>query len=187
MALTQSKDLPMGTLAPSFKLLEVSSKQMLDLEKIRSPKATVIMFICNHCPYVIHIQKELLRLVYNYQSQGVSFCGISANDPIHYPDDAPEKMQEIAEKFHYPFPYLFDEDQKVAKAYGAECTPEFFVFDKNLQLRYHGRFDDSSPGKEILPSGKDLAHVLDCLLRGETKEFKTMPSMGCSIKWKAKA
>jgi len=142
------------------------------------------MFICNHCPFVIHVNTELVTLAHDYAKKGIKCIAISSNDVVNYPQDSPEKMKIHAEKEGYPFPYLFDADQSIAKAYDAACTPDFYVFDSNLELTYRGQLDDSRPGNNIPVSGKDLRHALDCLV--ETLENKTTqkPSIGCGIKWK---
>ncbi|MBF0362398.1 MAG: thioredoxin family protein [Oligoflexia bacterium] len=184
MSLTTSEDISLKTMAPDFELLDTKTKQFLKLSKLKSFKATVIMFICNHCPYVKHIQNDLVTVANIYQEKGINFIAISTNDPDEYLEDAPEMMKEIAEKLKYPFPFLFDEMQTTAKAYHAVCTPEFFVFDKDLLLVYHGRFDDSSPSKKVPVTGKDLKAVLDYILIGKPITSKQYPSIGCSIKWK---
>ncbi|MBF0298904.1 MAG: thioredoxin family protein [Oligoflexia bacterium] len=186
MSLTTSQELELKTKAPDFELLDTKTNQFLELSKLKSSKATVIMFICNHCPYVKHIQHELVTMANIYQKKGISFIAISANDPEEYIEDSPEMMKEIAEKLKYPFPFLYDEMQTTAKAYYAVCTPEFFVFDKDLLLVYHGRFDDSSPSKAVPVTGKDLKAVLDYILMEKPITFKQYPSIGCNIKWKEK-
>lgn len=183
MALTYSQPMSVGTKAPDFKLPDTVSKKIFSLDMLQSKHATVVMFICNHCPFVRHIQTELTKVAKEYQSKGVSFIAISANDAQEYPDDAPEQMQKCALALGYSFPYLYDESQEVAKSYNAMCTPEFYVFDQDLCCAYHGRFDDSTPGKNIPVTGKDLRAALDAVLSKKTV-FKQYPSMGCNIKWK---
>ncbi len=185
MALTESRMVPLGTKAPDFTLPDVISGKELSLEDLKSDKATVIMFICNHCPYVKHIQKGLVELANDYIPKGISFIAINSNDVENYPEDSLEKMKEVAERLGYPFPYLFDETQEVAKAYGAECTPDFFVFDKDLRLVYRGQMDDSRPGNGVPVTGKDLRRVLDCILEGKEVPKDQKPSIGCNIKWKS--
>ena len=142
------------------------------------------MFICNHCPFVKHIREKLVMFCRDYSAQGISFVAINANDAVNYPDDSPAKMKEAAEVYGYPFPYLYDETQDVAKAYNAACTPDLFVFDKDLKLIYRGQFDDSRPGNDSPVTGKDLASALDQVLKGGTVSPDQIPSMGCNIKWK---
>lgn len=184
MALTYSHMMPLGTQAPDFKLLNVVSGQFSSLQELKSDQATVITFICNHCPYVKHIQEALVTIANAYQAKGVHFIGINSNDAEHYPQDGPEEMKNDAERLHYPFPYLFDETQEVAKAYQAACTPDFYIFDADLKCVYRGRFDDSSPGNGIAVTGQDLKAALDCVLNGTAISAEQKPSMGCNIKWK---
>lgn len=184
MALTPSTMLPLGTQAPDFTLPDPLNQKNVSLQEVKSDVATVVMFICNHCPFVIHIQHQLVALAKHYQAQGVGFVAISANDIVNYPDDAPAKMAELAAELDFSFPYLYDESQQIAKAYHAACTPDFFVFDKNLQCVYRGRFDDSTPGKDTPVTGKELAAALDALLAGQAVSAEQHPSMGCNIKWK---
>lgn len=185
MALTESNMLPLGTLAPDFLLPDTVSGKQISLADIASiDKATVVMFLCNHCPYVVHINTELVRLANEYIAKGVHFVAISSNDAVKYPDDAPDKMHEKALELGYPFPYLYDESQAVARAYDAACTPDFYVFDKNLRLFYRGRLDESRPKNDLPLSGKDLRHALDAALAGNPAPEKQYPSAGCNIKWK---
>lgn len=183
MALTYSQPMAVGTKAPSFQLPDTISGKMLSLEDVASPKGTVVMFICNHCPYVKHINHKLAEMAKEYTAKGMSFVAISANDVANYPQDGPEHMKEHAAKMDYCFPYLYDESQQVAKSYDAQCTPEFYVFDKALQCVYHGRFDDSSPGKPNPVTGNDLRAALDATLVGKPAP-DAYPSMGCNIKWR---
>ena len=143
------------------------------------------MFICNHCPFVVHVMDELLRIGNDYRTQGVGFVAISANDVANYPDDSPAKMKELAEKEQFPFPYLYDETQEIAKAYFAACTPDFSVFDANDVCVYRGQLDDSRPGNSEPVNGKDLREVLDLLVEGKKVPTNQKPSLGCNIKWKA--
>jgi thiol-disulfide isomerase/thioredoxin len=156
----------------------------MSLEGLKSDRATVVMFICNHCPYVKHVQEELVRLAEDYRPKGVSFIAISSNDAEQYPEDGPENMKKVAQRMGYPFPYLYDETQEVAKAYKAACTPDFYVFDGDMELVYRGQLDDSRPGNAIPITGADLRGALDNLLRGQPVEEDQKPSMGCNIKWK---
>ena len=184
MAYTESNMLPLGSDAPPFYLPDTVSGNMMKLEEIADGKPTVIMFICNHCPYVVHVNKEIVRLANDYMEKGVSFVGISSNDVEHYPQDGPAEMKVHAEREHYPFPYLYDESQNVARAYDAACTPDFYVFDKDLKLVYRGRLDDSKPKNNLPSTGKDLRDALDAVLAGEPVAEKQYPSGGCNIKWK---
>lgn len=181
---TESMMLDLGTKAPAFRLPDTVTGDTFSLYEIKSETATVIMFICNHCPYVQHIQHELVSLAREYISKGVSFIAISSNDISAYPEDAPEKMQDIALSLGYPFPYLYDETQEVAKSYKAACTPDIYVFDKDLLLVYRGQFDDSRPGNNKPVTGKDLRGALDAVLSGQPVSSEQIPSIGCSIKWK---
>ncbi len=179
MAMTPSNMLPLGTTAPDFRLPDVSSGETKSLSELKSEKATLVMFICNHCPFVKHVKDQLIALAKDYEDQGVSCVAISSNDVANYPDDSPEKMKEEG----YPFPYLYDESQEVAKAYQAACTPDFYLFDGNLSLVYRGQLDDSRPGNDIPVTGKDIRNALDALLAGESPSEDQKPSVGCNIKW----
>ena len=184
MALTPSNMIPLGTKAPDFNLPDAVSGSDMSLEHLKSDKATVIMFICNHCPYVKHVQQGLVELANDYIAKGVSFIAINSNDVENYPDDSPENMKRDAEKFGYPFPYLFDETQAIAKAYAAACTPDFYIFDGDLKLIYRGQMDDSRPGNGKPVTGKDIREALDQILDGNTISEDQIPSIGCNIKWK---
>ncbi|QHT68624.1 thioredoxin family protein [Rhodocytophaga rosea] len=176
--------LPLGTVAPDFKIQDTVSGNLIQLQQIRSDIATVIMFICNHCPYVKHVQPELVRLAEDYIPKGVTFVAISSNDVSRYPDDGPEQMKKVAITNKYPFPYLYDETQEVAIAYDAACTPDFYIFDKDMQLVYRGQLDDSRPSNGISLTGQDIRNALDHVLLGEQVSPFQKPSIGCSIKWK---
>lgn len=179
---------PLGTKAPDFSLPDVISGQTLTLKQIADrKKATVVMFLCNHCPYVKHIQKTLIERAGRYLKQGVGFVAISANDVANYPEDSPAKMAQVAADWQFPFPYLYDETQEVARAYRAACTPDFFVFDANLALVYRGQLDQARPGNSYPVTGKDLFSALDCVLMGKQVATAQHPSMGCNIKWKRSA
>lgn len=184
MAVTPSNMLPLGTIAPQFTLLDTRSGKELTLDELKSDKATVIMFICNHCPYVKHIQDELVDFVKTYQDKGVSFIAINSNDIENYPADAPDKMTLEARIHGYTFPYLFDETQTVAKAYQAACTPDFYVFNHQLECVYRGRFDAATPGNTQPVNGNDLKNALDAILAGKKVDDDQQPSVGCNIKWK---
>ena len=184
MASTSSNMLPLGTIAPGFILYDTISGEELSLFENRGDKATVIFFICNHCPFVIHVNSQLISIAKDYMDKNISFIAISSNDVLNYPDDAPHLMRKNGEDLKYPFPYLFDETQEVAKAYDAACTPEVYLFDANLKLVYRGQLDDSRPGNGIELTGKDLRHALDCLLADKENTEIQKPSVGCGIKWK---
>ncbi|HEX9665828.1 MAG TPA: thioredoxin family protein [Thermodesulfobacteriota bacterium] len=184
MALTPSKMLPLGTKAPDFKLWDVISDKELSLEELKSDTATVIMFICNHCPYVKHVQKGLVELANDYIPKGISFIAICSNDIENYPDDSPENMKAVAKRLGYPFPYMFDESQDVARAYDAQCTPDFYIFDKDLKCIYRGQMDDSRPGNGKPVTGKDIRDALEDILSGKPVTEAQYPSIGCNIKWK---
>ena len=184
MSLTPSNMLPLTTEAPAFSLPDAVSGKTITLDYLSDAKASVIMFICNHCPYVIHIHDELMRVVSDYSPKGVKFVAISANDIEKYPDDSPEKMKALAQKLGFNFPYLYDESQDVAKSYDAACTPDFYVFDEYKKLVYRGRLDDSRPGNDLPLTGKDLRDALDAVLSGNKVPSTQYPSMGCNIKWK---
>jgi peroxiredoxin len=184
MALTESNMLDLGVEAPDFALLDTITGKEISLEDIKSDKATVVMFTCNHCPYVIHINKELVQLATEYQAKGVAFVAISSNDVEKYPQDGPEKMKALAAAEGYPFPYLYDATQVVAKSYDAACTPDFYVFDGEMALRYRGRLCASRPNTDVPVTGEDLRAALDALLAGKPVSDKQYPSAGCNIKWK---
>ncbi len=177
--------LPLGTVAPDFALPDTVSGRTVSLADVASDKATVVMFLCNHCPYVLHVNESLVQLAQEYQAEGVSFVGISSNDAVAYPEDGPGQMTEHAKQVGYPFPYLYDESQSVARAYDAACTPDFYVFDAGLRLVYRGQFDDSRPRRNDLPvTGADLRTALDAVLEGRPAPERQRPSGGCNIKWK---
>jgi len=184
MARTPSNMIPLGTVAPGFELIDTKTDQLVSLQQLRSDVATVIMFICNHCPFVKHIEQELTRLGNDYITEGISFVAISSNDADNYPDDSPEKMKSNASRLGYPFPYLYDETQEVAKAYDAACTPDFYIFDKELKCIYRGQLDDSRPGNDIPATGEDIRAALDNVLAGKLVDSNQKSSIGCNIKWK---
>jgi peroxiredoxin len=175
---------PLGTPAPHFELMDTVSGERMSLDELKSEQATVILFICNHCPYVKHVQQGLIELAQDYIPKGVTFVAISSNDPEGFPEDAPENMKEVAERLGYPFPYLFDETQDVARAYKAACTPDIFVYDGTLKLAYRGQLDDSRPKNDVPVTSKDLRAALDNMLDGKPVSQIQKPSLGCSIKWK---
>jgi len=184
MAEKPSSMIPLGTIAPDFKLTDAVTNKEMSLEELKSSIATIVMFICNHCPYVVHINDGLVLLSNKYIDKGMSFIAISSNDIVNYPEDSPAKMKEYALRLGYPFPYLFDETQNVARVYQAQCTPEFYVFDKSMKLVYRGQFDNSRPGNGVPVTGKDLANALDSIISGKPMKENQIPSIGCSIKWK---
>ncbi len=183
MSKTPSTMLPLGTRAPDFALPDTDGK-MVSLASFSGAPATVVVFMCNHCPFVVHIRPELATFAKDVQAKGVAFVGINSNDVENYPDDSPEKMkQEVAEQ-GYSFPYLYDETQQVAQAYRAACTPDFYLFDRQHRLVYRGQFDDSRPGSDVPVTGADLGRAVDKLLAGEDNTGDQKPSIGCNIKWK---
>ena len=184
MALTPSNMIALGTNARDFKLLDTVTGESYGLNDIKHSKATVIMFICNHCPYVKHVILELVKLARDYQPKGIAFIAINANDAIAYPEDAPKKMTQLAKQLGFSFPYLYDQTQSIAKAYQAACTPDFFIFNKDLLCVYRGQLDGSRPGNKIPVTGKDIRSALDNILQGKPVSPHQQPSMGCNIKWK---
>tara|TARA_R110002049_G_scaffold302258_1_gene494950 strand:- start:2879 stop:3436 length:558 start_codon:yes stop_codon:yes gene_type:complete len=184
MARTLSNMLPLGTKAPHFELLDTISGNSVNLEKAKGKHGTVIMFICNHCPFVIHVNSQLVKLANDYAKSGINFIAISSNDADKYPQDGPENMKTHAKNENYPFPYLYDKTQEVAKAYDAACTPDLYVFDKTLKLTYRGQLDDSRPGNGLPVTGTDLRQALDCLIVNKENNKPQKPSIGCNIKWK---
>ncbi len=184
MALTPSSMLPLGTSAPDFQLPDTNGK-IVSLTDFKNSSALLFLFICNHCPYVKHVRAELAALGRDYQTQGVGVVAINSNDAANYPDDSPEKMKQEVKLAGYTFPYLYDETQSVAKAFRAACTPDIFLFDKNLKLVYRGQLDDSRPGNDIPVTGEDLRLALDAVFVGKPVSENQIPSIGCNIKWKA--
>ena len=184
MALTESNMIPLGTKAPSFTLPDTVSGKNLSLEELTSDKATVIMFLCNHCPYVVYVNNLLIELANEFSAKGVAWVAISSNDAVAYPQDGPELMTKHAKQTGYPFPYLYDESQEVAKAYDAACTPDIYVFDGQQQLAYRGQLDSSRPGNQNPQTGNDLRAALNAVLEGSPVAEKQIPSAGCNIKWK---
>jgi peroxiredoxin len=183
MALTPSTMLPLGTTAPDFKLPDTNGKTV-SLADFKDKPALLVMFICNHCPYVKHIREGLAKFARDYVARGVGMVGINSNDVANYPEDSPANMAKEVKSAGYVFPYLYDESQAVAKAYRAACTPDIYLFDKNRKLVYRGQFDDSRPGNGIPVTGKDLRAALDAALAGKPVPPNQKASMGCNIKWK---
>lgn len=184
MARTPSNMLPLGTKAPNFELLDTVSDTTISLNNAKGEKGMVVMFICNHCPFVIHVNPLIVELAKEYQEKGIAFVAISSNDVENYPQDAPDLMKQKAKEEGYSFPYLYDETQKVAKAYDAACTPDIYLFDAKLNLVYRGQLDGSRPGNDIPLTGTDLKNAMDAILEGKEVEKDQKPSLGCNIKWK---
>ena len=184
MAMTPSTMLSLGTPAPDFSLPDTEGRTV-SLSNIKDAPALLVIFMCNHCPFVKHVAKGLARLGSDYQAKGVAIVGINSNDVANYPEDSPENMKSDAAKYGYTFSYLYDETQEVAKAYRAACTPDFFLFDEQGKLVYRGQMDDSRPDSGIPVTGKDLRAALDAVLSGEPVPEDQKPSIGCNIKWKA--
>lgn len=184
MARTPSVMTPLGKKAPDFTLPDTVSGKMLSLQVIKGNTATVIMFICNHCPFVKHVNEQLVQLGNDYKNKGISFIAISSNDVAGYPQDGPEQMKLLASQLQYPFPYLYDQSQQAAKAYEAACTPDFFIFDADLLLVYRGQLDDSRPGNDKPVTGADIRNALNHLVAGKPVPTDQKPSIGCNIKWR---
>ena len=185
MVKTASTMLPLGTKAPNFSLPNTVDGSTVSLSDFADRKGLLVIFLCNHCPFVIHLKSDLAKFAKEYQAKGLGVVGISANDVANYPQDSPEKMKEEAQAAGYSFPYLYDETQDVAKAYGAACTPDFFLFDKDQKLVYRGQFDNSRPQSGIPITGADLRAACDAVLAGKPVTEDQKPSIGCNIKWKA--
>ncbi len=183
MVRTPSTMLPLGTAAPDFSLSNIDGRSV-SLADVAGEKGTVVMFICNHCPFVKHVADELAVLGRDYLPQGIGFVAISSNDVASHPADSPEQMVHEAEERGYPFPYLYDETQEVAKAYHAACTPDFYLFDAGRALVYRGQLDPSRPGSDVPVTGQDLRAAIDALLAGRQPIDEQIPSLGCNIKWK---
>jgi len=183
MAVTASKMLALGTPAPNFSLPDTEGN-IVSLADFEESPALLVIFMCNHCPFVKHILSDLVGLVKEYQAKGAAVVGINSNDVTNYPEDSPEMMAKLVEDAGVTFPYLYDETQEVAKAYHAACTPDFFLFDKESKLVYRGQMDDSRPGNNIPITGLDLINAMDAVLEGREVSTKQKPSMGCNIKWK---
>lgn len=184
MAATPSQMIELGTVAPAFSLPDTVSGKTVSLDDYTGSKGYLVAFLCNHCPYVIHVRDELARLGRDLQGQGLAVVAISANDAQKYPDDAPDKMKAEAEQNGYTFPYLFDESQEVAKAYQAACTPDFYLFDADRKLVYRGQLDASRPGNPTPVTGEDIRRATEALLAGDPPIANQVPSIGCNIKWK---
>jgi len=184
MSFVESVMIDLGTKAPDFKLPDTVSGEEMTFGDVSGKNGTVVMFICNHCPYVIHVNEELVNLAADYKSKGIGFVAISSNDAVNYPQDGPELMKSHALQEEYNFPYLYDETQEVAKAYEAACTPDMYVFDQDQKLYYRGRIDDARPGTGREITGKDIRNAMDDMLEGKDAPENQYPSGGCNIKWK---
>lgn len=184
MARTESNMMPLGTKAPDFKLIDTVDNTKKSLNELKGTKATLVMFICNHCPFVVHVSAQLSQLAKDYMSKGINCIAISSNDVENYPQDGPELMKQNAIDNDYIFPYLYDQTQTIAKAYDAACTPDFFLFNDNLKLVYAGQLDDSRPGNDKPVTGKNIRAAMDAIIKNENVNPNQKPSMGCNIKWK---
>lgn len=184
MARTESRMLPLGTPAPDFRLPDTVSGQSLTFDDIAGGQATLVMFICNHCPFVKHVLDELVRLGNDYDRAQVGMAAISSNDVTGYPQDRPERMAELARARGFTFPYLYDESQNTARAFDAACTPDFYLFDAERRLAYRGQLDDARPGNDRPVDGRDLRAAIDAVLAGRPVAREQKPSIGCNIKWK---
>ncbi|MBP0030426.1 thioredoxin family protein [Roseofilum sp. Guam] len=184
MARTESTMLALGTLAPDFQLPDVVSGQIISLESFTQKRALLVMFICKHCPFVIHVQNQLSSLGQDYQNTDLGIVAISANDTVKYPEDSPEYLKQMAQKLGFTFPVCYDESQEIAKTYTAACTPDFFLFDGDRRLVYRGQLDDSRPSTNIAVTGTDLRKAIDATLAGQPVAPEQKPSLGCNIKWK---
>ncbi|MDG1219547.1 MAG: thioredoxin family protein [Flavobacteriaceae bacterium] len=184
MARTNSNMVPLGSEAKGFYLYDTVSESKVSFKKIKGSVGTIILFICNHCPYVVHINPILIKISRKYKKLGVSTIAISSNDVDKYPEDGPLKMKKHAKDNKYDFPYLFDETQEIARIYDAACTPDIYLYDNNNLLVYRGQIDDSRPGNNEPLTGEDLIHAIDCLINKEENSKTQKPSIGCNIKWK---
>ncbi|MFZ5469727.1 MAG: thioredoxin family protein [Myxococcota bacterium] len=184
MALTPSTMLELGTVAPTFRLINAVDGQPVALDDVAGPRGLLVMFICNHCPYVVHIRQELIRVAHQALDRGIGVVAINANSQESHPQDGPPQMKELARTEGWRFPFLFDDTQEVAKAYRAACTPDLFLFDKDRRLYYRGQFDGSRPGNQVPVTGGDLSAAMEQMLAARPAPSKQRPSMGCNIKWK---
>jgi peroxiredoxin len=185
MVKTASTMLPLGTIAPDFQLPDVVSGKTISLKTFANSQALLVMFICQHCPFVKHVQQELANIGKDYRDRSLAIVAISANDVANYPNDSPEKLEQMAVELGFTFPLCYDETQAVAKAYTAACTPDFFLFDADNRLVYRGQLDDSRPSTDIPVTGKDLRRAIEAALTGKTVDYEQKPSIGCNIKWKS--
>ena len=180
----ESVMLSLGTPAPKFSLCDVVSGQRYSLNSFTDNTALLVMFMCRHCPYVVHVEQEIAKIGRDYAGTGLGIIGISSNDPVQYPDDAPPRLKEMAERLGFTFPFCFDETQDIAKAFRAACTPDFYLFDRERRLAYRGQLDDSRPGSNKPVTGRDLRAAIDAVLAGKPVDSNQRASVGCSIKWK---
>lgn len=180
----ESVMLPLGTTAPSFILPDVTNGKMYSLDSFHDKDGLLVMFICRHCPYVKHVEQGIAKLAKDYEDTKLGIIAISSNDPVAYPDDAPDKLKEMAKRLDFRFPFCFDEHQQIAKDYKAACTPDFYLFDAQQKLVYRGQFDDSRPGNNKPVTGRDLRAAIDAVLAKKPVDGNQKPSIGCSIKWK---
>lgn len=180
----ESVMLPLGTPAPAFELRDVVSGNLYSLNSFAGKIALLVMFICRHCPYVVHVEQGIAKMGRDYIDTGLGIIGISSNDPAQYPDDAPPRLKEMAERLGFTFPFCFDETQDVAKAYRAACTPDFYLFDRDRRLVYRGQLDNSRPGNNKPVTGRDLRAATEAVLAGKPVDSNQKASIGCSIKWK---
>lgn len=185
MARTPSVMLPLGTIAPDFNLPDTVSGKIISLKDFQGCKGLLVMFICQHCPFVKHVEQELAKIGHDYGSQNLGIVAISSNDAENYPDDSPANLKQMADKLNFNFPFCYDETQEVAKAYQAACTPDFYLFDSDFRLVYRGQLDDSRPSLDIPVTGKDLRDAIASLLAGKPINPEQKPSLGCNIKWKS--
>jgi peroxiredoxin len=184
MVKTASTMLALGTAAPEFHLPDVVSGETISLATFSGSKALLLMFICQHCPFVKHVQSELAKIGHDYGDRPLGIVAISANDVANYPDDSPQKLKQMAQEFNFNFPVCYDESQSVSKSYTAACTPDFFLFDSSSKLVYRGQLDDSRPSNGVPVTGKDLRQAIDAVLQDRAINFEQKPSIGCNIKWK---
>lgn len=184
MSRTPSNMLALGTIAPEFYLKDTNSSESFSFSDLKGEKGTLVMFLCNHCPFVHHVVEEIVMIANDYRVQGIGIVAISSNDVVNYPQDSPELMTEFAFENKFEFPYLYDETQEVAKAFDAACTPDFFLFDNQDKLVYRGQLDDSRPGNGIPLSGSDLRGAIDGVIYNRIINSNQKPSLGCNIKWK---
>lgn len=185
MVLTPSTMLPLGTQAPDFELIDTVSGKMISLRDFADRQGLLVMFICQHCPFVKHVQQELANLGKDYVTEGLGMVAISANDVANYPDDAPASLKAMAQNLGFTFPFCYDESQETAKVYTAACTPDFFLFDRDRALVYRGQLDDSRPGNHLPVTGKDLRAAIEAVLAANEVNSEQKPSIGCNIKWKS--
>jgi peroxiredoxin len=184
MARIETRQIPLGYKAPAFNLIDTISGNNFTFEQLKGDKGTVVLFICNHCPFVIHVMEELTKIIDEYTAQGVAFILISSNDVNNYPQDGPEQMKAFANQYGLKVPYLYDESQDIAKAYDAVCTPDISIFNDKDECIYRGQMDGSRPGNGIANDGSDLRNVCDHIISGKQIDFIQHPSIGCNIKWK---